>query len=142
MKPLFESPGHWWETVKGNIKRFFILKGVQKKVYRESSVLSSLKEEEGSVTSFQSDILRISKSFYARLCDTKSTDSTASQSFLSSIMELLEDSTQERLDQSMSLDELTKALKASGKNKAPRSNGLLAKLYSAQWDLIGQDLPR
>eukprot|EP00061_Rhincodon_typus_P005724 g25589.t1 len=32
------------------------------KVHRESSVLSILKEEDGSVTSSQSDILRISKS--------------------------------------------------------------------------------
>eukprot|EP00061_Rhincodon_typus_P013434 g39808.t1 len=47
---------------------------------KESSVLSSLKEEDGSVTSPQSDILTISKSFYARLYDMKPTHSAASQS--------------------------------------------------------------
>eukprot|EP00061_Rhincodon_typus_P010442 g34739.t1 len=183
VKSFFESPMNWWETVEGNIKRFFILKSVQKvrerrgklsqlqkrmqkllllqamgidvtedlqevksqqasafaseaskiifqsrvrsveqdetclrfffqKVHRESSVLSSLKEEDGSVMSSQTDILRISKSFYARLYDMKPTGSTASQSFLSSITELLDDSTRERLDQPISLDELTKALKS------------------------------
>eukprot|EP00061_Rhincodon_typus_P017573 g46324.t1 len=30
VKPLFESPVDWWETVKGNTKRFFILKSVQR----------------------------------------------------------------------------------------------------------------
>eukprot|EP00061_Rhincodon_typus_P017227 g45821.t1 len=66
-------------------------------VHRGSSVLSSLKEEHGSGTSSQSDILRISKSFYARLYDMKPTDSAAFQSFLSSIAEVLDNSTLERL---------------------------------------------
>eukprot|EP00061_Rhincodon_typus_P018157 g47212.t1 len=119
VKPLFESPSDGWKTVKGNSKRFFILKG---KVHRESPVLSSLKEENGLVTSFQSAILRICTSFYARLYDMKPTDSVASLSFLSSIMKVLGDGTLERLDQPLSLDELTKALESSGKNKTPRSN--------------------
>eukprot|EP00061_Rhincodon_typus_P011065 g35817.t1 len=49
--------------------RFFF-----QKVHRESSVLSSLKEEVGLIMPSQFDILRISKSFYARLYDTKPTD--------------------------------------------------------------------
>eukprot|EP00061_Rhincodon_typus_P011391 g36355.t1 len=65
------------------------------KVHKESSELSSLKEEDGSVTSSQSDIHRISKSFYARLNDMMPPDSTASQSFLSSIIDVLDDSTGE-----------------------------------------------
>eukprot|EP00061_Rhincodon_typus_P012970 g39045.t1 len=147
VKPLFKSPANWWETVKGNIERVHSVEQDEtcsrfffQKVHKESSVLSSLMEEDGSVTSSQSDILRISKSFYARLYDTKPTDSAASQSFLASITEVLDDSTWERLDQSLSLDELTKALESSEKNKTPRSDGLLAQLYSALWNLIGQDL--
>eukprot|EP00061_Rhincodon_typus_P016697 g45048.t1 len=163
-KSLFECPGDSWETVKGKIKRFFILKRVHKvremrgilsqlqkrmqnllllqtkgvdvmedlqevkslqaslfaseaskiifrsrvgsveqdetclcfffqKVYRESSVISSLKEEDGLVMSSQSDILRISKSLNAGLYDMKPTDSTAFQSFLSSSTEILDDIT-------------------------------------------------
>eukprot|EP00061_Rhincodon_typus_P011540 g36626.t1 len=57
------------------------------KVHREKFVLSSLKEEDGSVASSQSVILRI-----RRLDDMKLTDSVASQLFLSSIMEVLEGS--------------------------------------------------
>ncbi|XP_078415368.1 uncharacterized protein LOC144691177 [Cetorhinus maximus] len=169
VKPLFESLTHWWEAIKENIKRFSILKGIQKarkeqremsrlqknmqnllwlqlmgvdvkeelhkvksqqaslyaseaskvifrfivrsveqdemcsrfffqKVHTESSVISSLKEEDGSVKSSQSDILRISESFPAGLYVVKPTDSTASLSFLSSIIEVLDDSTRERLD--------------------------------------------
>eukprot|EP00061_Rhincodon_typus_P003541 g20336.t1 len=109
------------------------------KVHKESSVLSSLKED-GLVTSSQFDILSISKSFYARLYNMKPTDSAASQLFLSSITEVLVYSTRDRLDQSLSLDELTKALRSSEKNKTPRSLHLPADLYSALWDLIGQDL--
>eukprot|EP00061_Rhincodon_typus_P004729 g23295.t1 len=75
---------------------------------KESSTLSNLKEGDGSLTSSQSGILRISKSFY----DTKPTDSAASLLFLTFIMEILDDSTRERLDQPISLDELTKALKS------------------------------
>eukprot|EP00061_Rhincodon_typus_P012201 g37786.t1 len=52
----------------------------------------------------------------------KPTDSTASQSFLSSVTELLDNSMQERLDQLLSLDELTKALESFEKNKTPRSD--------------------
>eukprot|EP00061_Rhincodon_typus_P014576 g41671.t1 len=52
------------------------------KVHVESSVLSSLKEEDGSVTSSQSDILRISKFFYASLYDMKATDSASSHRVL------------------------------------------------------------
>eukprot|EP00061_Rhincodon_typus_P002518 g17762.t1 len=89
------------------------------KVHRESSVLSSLKEEDGSVTSSQSDILRSSKSFYARLYDMEPTGSMASQSFLLSITEVLDNSMQERLDQPLPLDELTKALECLEKNKFP-----------------------
>eukprot|EP00061_Rhincodon_typus_P005645 g25418.t1 len=46
----------------------------------------------------------------------------------------------ERLGQLISLDELTKALKSFEKNKTPGSDGLPAELYSALWELIGQDL--
>eukprot|EP00061_Rhincodon_typus_P003118 g19333.t1 len=53
----------------------------------------------------------------------KPTDSTASQSFLSSIMEVLDDSTRERLDQPISLDKLTKALESLEKNKTMGSDG-------------------
>eukprot|EP00061_Rhincodon_typus_P013475 g39869.t1 len=74
------------------------------------------------------------------LNDMKPTDRAPSQSFLSSITEVLDGSTRERLDQLLSLDELTKALKFLEKNKTPRSDGLLAELYSALWVLIGQDL--
>eukprot|EP00061_Rhincodon_typus_P007334 g28934.t1 len=109
------------------------------KVHKENSVLSSLKEEDGSATSSQADILRISKSFYAELCNMKPTDSMASQSFLSPIKEVLDNSMRERLDQPLSQDELTKALKSLEKNKTPGSNSLLAELYSALWDLIVQD---
>eukprot|EP00061_Rhincodon_typus_P017387 g46063.t1 len=49
-------------------------------------------------------------------------------------------STRERLDQLLSLDELTKALKSLEKNKIPESDGFPAELYSALWELIGQDL--
>eukprot|EP00061_Rhincodon_typus_P013849 g40477.t1 len=64
----------------------------------------------------------------------------ASKSFLSSVMEVLDDSTQARLDQPQSLDELTEALESFEKNKTPGSDRLLAELYSALWDLIDQDL--
>ncbi|XP_067883359.1 histone H2A-like [Heterodontus francisci] len=61
-------------------------------VHTKSSVISSLKEEEGSVATSQSDILRISKSLNAGLHDVKSKHSTSSQSVLSSITEVLDDS--------------------------------------------------
>eukprot|EP00061_Rhincodon_typus_P014023 g40784.t1 len=67
-------------------------------------------------------------------------ESAASQSFLSFIMETPDDSMQERLDQSLSLNDLTKALEFLEKNKTLRRDGLLAELYSALWDLFGQDL--
>eukprot|EP00061_Rhincodon_typus_P015056 g42521.t1 len=87
------------------------MKPIFEKVHRENAVICSLKEENGLVTTSQSDILRISKFFYARLYDTKPIDSVASQLFLSSITVVLDDSTWERLDQLLSLDELTKAHK-------------------------------
>eukprot|EP00061_Rhincodon_typus_P009323 g32744.t1 len=74
-----------------------------------------------------------------RLYDTKPTDSAASQSFLSCVMEVLDDKTWERLDQPLSLDELIKSLKSLEKNKSPMGNGLPAELYLALWDLIAQD---
>eukprot|EP00061_Rhincodon_typus_P013125 g39302.t1 len=51
-----------------------------------------------------------------------------------------DDSTRERLDKPISLDELTKALESLEKNKTPRSDTLPVGLYSALWDLICQDL--
>eukprot|EP00061_Rhincodon_typus_P015113 g42612.t1 len=54
--------------------------------------------------------------------------------------EVLENSTWEKLDQPSPLDELTNVLESLEKNKTPRSNSLLDELYSALWDLIGQDL--
>eukprot|EP00061_Rhincodon_typus_P007144 g28521.t1 len=74
------------------------------------------------------------------LYDMKPTDRVASQLLLSSIMEVLDNSRCKRLDQMLSLDELTKALESLEKNKTPRSDGLPAELYSALWDVIGQDL--
>eukprot|EP00061_Rhincodon_typus_P003448 g20094.t1 len=68
------------------------------------------------------------------------TDSVASQSFLSFLMEVLDNSTSESWDQPFSLDRLTKALESFEKNKTSRSDGLLAELYSALWDLICQNL--
>eukprot|EP00061_Rhincodon_typus_P014418 g41421.t1 len=64
-------------------------------------------------------------------CMTLNPDSMASQSLL---FIMLDDSTQDRLD------ELTNALESTEKNKTPKTDGLLADLYSALWDLIGQDL--
>eukprot|EP00061_Rhincodon_typus_P001089 g13680.t1 len=87
-----------------------------------------------------SNILRISRSFYAGLYDVKPTDSTASESFLSSITEVLDDGTRESLDRPLSLDELTRVLHSFERNKTPGSDGLLVELYSALWDLVGQDL--
>eukprot|EP00061_Rhincodon_typus_P018052 g47052.t1 len=95
------------------------------KAHGESSVLSSPKEEDGSVMSSQSDILRFSKSFCARLCDTKPTNSTPSQSFLSSITEVLDDSAQERLEQLLSLDELSKAPNPLKRVKLPEMTAYL-----------------
>eukprot|EP00061_Rhincodon_typus_P018929 g48321.t1 len=112
------------------------------KVHMESSVLSHLKEEDGSISLFQSDVLRISKHFYARLYDMKPTDSTASQLFLSSIVEILDENTWDRLDHPLPLDELTETLVSFEKDKTPRSDGFLGELYSAQRDLIGQDLQK
>eukprot|EP00061_Rhincodon_typus_P000323 g11304.t1 len=87
--------------------RFFF-----QKVHKENSVLSRLKEDDGLVTSSRSDVLRISRSFYAGPYDAKPTDSTASESFLSSITEFLDDGTREGLDRPLSLDELTRALRS------------------------------
>eukprot|EP00061_Rhincodon_typus_P006710 g27657.t1 len=72
-------------------------------MHKEISVLCCLKEEDGSVTSCQPDILRVSKSFYASLYETKPTGSTASQSSLSSITEVLDHCTWEKLDETISL---------------------------------------
>eukprot|EP00061_Rhincodon_typus_P001624 g15306.t1 len=55
-------------------------------------------------------------------------------------MEVLDDGTRERLDRPVYLDELTRALRSFGRNKTPGSNGLPVELYSALWDLVGQDL--
>ena len=84
--------------------------------------------------------MRICKSFYAGLYDRKPTDSTASQSFLSSITQVLDYGEQESLDRPVSLDELTKAVESFQKGKTPRSDGLPAEFYLALWDLTGPDL--
>eukprot|EP00061_Rhincodon_typus_P002029 g16408.t1 len=70
----------------------------------------------------------------------KHIDSASSRLFLSSIMEILDNSTRERLDQPFPLDELANALKSLEKNKTPGSEGLPAELYSALWELISQDM--
>eukprot|EP00061_Rhincodon_typus_P007600 g29448.t1 len=75
-----------------------------------------------------------------QLYGTKPADSAVSQSFLSSIMEVLDNSMRERLDQPLSLDELTKTLESLGKSKTPGSDGVPTELYSALWDLIGLGL--
>eukprot|EP00061_Rhincodon_typus_P016332 g44499.t1 len=58
-KKIFCSKVHTMEQDE-TCSRFFF-----QKVHKANSVLSGLKEEDNSVTSFQSDILRISKCFYA-----------------------------------------------------------------------------
>eukprot|EP00061_Rhincodon_typus_P013101 g39266.t1 len=68
------------------------------------------------------------------------TDSAASQSFLSSVIEVIDGSTWKRLDQPLSLDKLTKVLNSFEKNKTPGCDSLPAELYSALWGLTGQDL--
>lgn len=55
------------------------------KVHRGSSMIHSIKDEDGSVTSSQTDIVRICRSFTADLYDRKAAASTASQAILSSI---------------------------------------------------------
>eukprot|EP00061_Rhincodon_typus_P015671 g43474.t1 len=102
------------KTMRVHVKEDF-----QEKVHRENTVTSRLTEEDGLVTSSQSDILSIGKSFYARLYDMKPTDRMASQSYLTSITE---GTTQERLDRPISLGELTKTLKPFEKNKIPKLN--------------------
>eukprot|EP00061_Rhincodon_typus_P016300 g44437.t1 len=81
------------------------------KVHKESSVLSSLKEEDR----------------YRQLK-------------LPVVPVLDHGCHGKRLDQPLSLDELTKALESLEKNKNPRSDSLPAELYSTLLDLIGQDM--
>eukprot|EP00061_Rhincodon_typus_P015224 g42782.t1 len=137
MGKTVKTPEKYAEPAPAADNGFDVTEDLQE-VHKESFVLSSLKEEDVSVTLSQSsDILRINKSFYAGLYDIKATDSTASQLFLSSNTEVLDNSMQ---DQLLSLDELTKVLESFEKNKTPGSDGLPAELYSAMWDLIGQGL--
>eukprot|EP00061_Rhincodon_typus_P011132 g35928.t1 len=168
MKSLFESPADWWETVKGNIKRFFILKGVQKmrekwaKLSKLQKIMQNLLLLQMMGVNIMKDLQEVKSQkmsfftseasniiFWSRVCivkqdetlyDTKPTDSTASLSFLSSIMEVLDNRMLERLDQLLSRDKLTKALESLKKNKTHRNNSLLAELYLALWDLLGEDL--
>eukprot|EP00061_Rhincodon_typus_P011068 g35822.t1 len=118
--------------------RFFILKGVQKDE-REMGKLPKLQKTMQILLLLWTMGVNVVEDLQ-RWYDAKTANGLASQSFLSSITEIPGDSTWERLDQPLSLHELTKALESLEKNKTPRNNGFPAQLYSALWDLIGQDL--
>eukprot|EP00061_Rhincodon_typus_P018755 g48062.t1 len=67
----------------------------------------------------------------------------ASQPFLSSITEVLDDSTRERLDQPLSLDQLSKALVSLDKNKTPKSDSLpenifVRIMYTYTWNMLSK----
>eukprot|EP00061_Rhincodon_typus_P011743 g36990.t1 len=117
-----------------------VLKGKARQKHRESMMLDVekdlqvVKRQQALLFALEAPKITFQTRVHTVEKDETCSHSTASQSFLSSITEVLDDYTRERLDQPLSLDELTKGPESLEKNKTSGSDGLLTELYLALWD--------
>ena len=101
--------------------------------------ISHLQNEKGEVITDSEKIEQIAKSFYEDLYTKSATDSAAQDELLRDLPQL-SDLSKDLLEDDLSLDEFTAAIKESPCNKTPGIDGIPFEFYRHFWNTIGEDL--
>ena len=84
--------------------------------------------------------MKVQVDFYSKLYSTEGIDNDECTYFGNFINRSLSDDSKQKLNENISFDELTKALKKMKLNKSPGPDGIITLFYKLYWDVIGFDL--
>ena len=104
-----------------------------------SRTIPHLEDDNGTIQKEPTKIAEIAKSFYMNLYTKSPTDQQAQNKLLKNIP-TLSDSSKDILEQDLTFEEFTRAIKESPSNKSPGIDGLPFEFYRKFWNLMGQDL--
>ena len=98
--------------------------------------ITELKNDNGDFVHETDEIIETATDFYTELFDTKSTDSTATDSLLRNIKKKITTAQRVSLDKALSLEELEKAISKLQKGRSPGPDGVPAEFYQHFWSKI------
>ena len=109
-----------------------------RKLARPRNTMLSILNEEGKEQTETKDILAITHTFYTELYKEEVTDVTAMESLLSFLKPKI--SIASKLENDLTVKELTKAIQSMQDNKAPGADGLPKEFYVTFWDELKDPL--
>lgn len=130
------SKQQWIEKGEKNNKYFLGLE----KSRQNKKVILKLKDDNGNIVSNQSEILKIERSFYAKLYaeeNNKSPDEMVEYISNTNTKHKLTKDESRNCDGYITLEELTSAVNNIKPNKSPGMDGLSANFYKTFWNELG-----
>lgn len=108
----------------------------------EANSITALEDRDGAVKSTQEEVESICFNFYSHLYEAREERpeqrEAASLAFEGNRSQLTEDA-KKTLKSEVSLEELSKALFAMAKDKAPGPDGIIVEFYQCLWPYMGPD---
>uniref|UniRef100_A0A3Q2WQW7 Reverse transcriptase domain-containing protein n=1 Tax=Haplochromis burtoni TaxID=8153 RepID=A0A3Q2WQW7_HAPBU len=111
-----------------------------KKLYKAKPAIDTLINEEGKEVKSTQEILKVAHSFYTNLYKEQSMDEETVESFISKLTQKLDPEDSIILDESITLEEITRAMESMQDNKSPGMDGLPKEYYQAFWEQLSPSL--
>lgn len=109
-------------------------------MYKAKPVIDTLINEEGKEVKSTQEILKVVHSFYTNLYKEQSMDEETVESFISKLTQKLDPEDSIILDESITLEEITRAMESMQDNKSPGMDGLPKEYYQAFWEQLSPSL--
>ena len=126
----FRSKAEWHTLAESNSKRFF---GLEKAKYN-NKMINLIKCQDGTISDDPSIILNTQKKFYKELYQE---DQTVKFKLTNNTEHKISQSERETLDQDITIEELTKAVRSLKREKTPGYDGWTSELVQFFWTRIG-----
>ncbi len=105
----------------------------------QQKMMCHLRRADGSVTSDPTEMRRLAEDFYKELYKAESCDTECTEDLLKDLPQL-EEIQKKILDNLITFQELTEAMRELSKGRLPGIDGLPVEFYQQFWDLMGPDL--
>lgn len=120
----------FWAIEEDKCNKYFL--GLEK--YRQNNkIIKELFDEDGSIVSDTSNILKVEEQFYSCLYNFEQNDKNEEANILSHISNKLDDTTKMSIEENISNDELNDSIKKMSANKSPGPDGLTVEFYKKFW---------
>ena len=130
------SPAEWLEEGERPIRYFLRLQSS----HAQKSQMSSIYNSSGAEVSFQEEIERVHFDFYSSLFSEEPVDLNFQDDLLSSLSRQLSPHQASLWEGTMTIDEISFAIKNMNTNKSPGPDGLTVEFYRKFWDVLSPRL--